>query len=604
MPFRCRLAQLIAPFRLRLVSALALAVAACALGVLLPLVVQWLLVAADASGPAEALILPGVLLLAAAILHALTASANAWLLGGVAIDLVRDLRLRLYARLQRLPVSWYDRTPAGAVISRVMDDVGAVQNLASGQTLVTIIELATALGAAAWLGMQSWRLAACLALIVPVYWLVFQLFCRPIHAGTLAVRGQLDEVFGQLKQKIDGVLVVRATAREAAETAAFTRQIADLHAPRMLVNRLGIAFATLCGTIGGLGAVAIFSVGTYEVQAGRLSLGGLIAASAMAGLLFAPITRLAELATQFQHARASFVRLGEILDFPLPPTDLTSARSAVDDSSGVVRFEAVGFQYQPGQPVLKRVRLEIPAGQRVAIVGPTGSGKTTLINLLLRFYEPTSGCIRLGGRRLDEIPLAALRDTIGLVPQDPVVFRGTLADNIRYGMPHATDDQVEAAARAALVHDLALSLPQQYDTLVGEGGHPLSQGERQRIAIARLFCKNPAIVVLDEATSSLDAASEALVQRALDRLLAGRTTFVIAHRLGTVQAADRILVMDGGQIVQDGPHYELLTDEEGLYRRLYEAQFGRQEHPGTPGPQLPNSPQPLDAEPHLEPAAA
>ena len=253
-----------------------------------------------------ALIAPALVLLSAVLLQAAAGMGNAWLLGGVALDVVRDLRRRLYERLQQLPVAWFDRTPTGAIMTRLMDDVNVVQGLASGQTLVTLIDVSTAIAAATWLASRSWRLAAVVAAIAPVYVLVFRLYTRRIRTGTFEVRQQLDQVFAHLKQKIDGIQVVRATAGEAAEIAEFTGQITALHTPRVRVNELGIAFSNLCVGVGGIGAALVFAVGAWEVMAGRLPLGDLIAVSALAGLLFTPITRLSELATQYQQASASF----------------------------------------------------------------------------------------------------------------------------------------------------------------------------------------------------------------------------------------------------------------------------------------------------------
>jgi subfamily B ATP-binding cassette protein MsbA len=554
------------------------------------------------------LLAPAAMLLTAVALQAAASAANSWLLGGVALDLVRDLRRRLYGQLQRMPLAWFDRTPTGAIMSRLMDDVSVVQGLASGQTLVILMDVATAAAASVWLTSRSWRLAVALGALAPLYVLIFRLYTRRIHAGTLDVRRQLDQVFGHLKQKIDGIMVVRATAGEAAEVAEFARQITALHEPRLRVNGMGIAFSNLCVGVGGIGATVVFAVGAYEVLAGRMTAGELIAASALAGMLFTPITRLSELATVYQQASASLGRLGEILDCPLAAAPagvhLFDAESAPPGATpavaGCVEFDKVSFHYDSDRPVIRNVSLAIEPGSKVAIVGPTGSGKSTLMNLLLRFYDPTAGEIRLDGRPLGELAATDLREHLGAVPQEAIVFRGTLADNIRYGTPHATDEEVAAAARAALVDELARELPQRYDTLVGEGGHPLSQGERQRIAIARLFCKNPSVVVLDEATSSLDRASEALVQEALDRLLARRTTLIIAHRLSTIQSADQIVVMDQGRVVQVGTHAQLLAQEGGMYRMLHDCQFGAAGGQSS----RPRLAQPLAAPDQLEPVPA
>jgi ABC-type multidrug transport system fused ATPase/permease subunit len=603
------LLRLLAPHRFRISLALGLAGMACLFTLAAPLLVKWMLMAAGDEQALLALALPALLLLAVVILQAAASTANAWLLGGVALNIVRELRRRLYERIQQMPVAWFDRTPTGAVMSRVMEDVGVVQGLASSQTLVTLVDVSTAVAAAVWLATRSVSLAAVLALIVPVYVLIFRRYTRRIRSGTFDVRGQLDQVFGHLKQKLDGIQVVRATASEAAEVTEFTQQITALHEPRLRVNQLGIAFSNLCLGVGGIGAAAVFAVGAFEVTAGRMTIGDLVAASALAGLLFTPITRLSELAAVYQHASASFARLSEILDYPLPvapqglAADLTNA--VVAPLAGAIEFDAVSFHYVADRPILHDVSLRIEPGSKVAVVGPTGSGKTTLMNLLLRFYDPSEGDIRLDGRSLADFPITSLREHIGVVPQDAVIFRGTLDDNIRYGAPGAGQGEVEAAASAALIHGLAVELPGGYGTLIGEGGHPLSQGEKQRIALARLFCKNPSVVVLDEATSSLDHTSEALVREALDRLLAGRTTFVIAHRLATVLSADKIVVLDEGRIAQIGTHAELVADENGLYRRLYDCQFappaGR---PVGPRPRVPDPRNPAEALPRLESVSA
>jgi subfamily B ATP-binding cassette protein MsbA len=591
------LARLLAPHKTRIFLALGLAALACLFSLASPLLIERVITRAGDRHGLAAVVAPGLMLLAVVVVQAAASTGNSWLLANVALDVVRNLRRQLYEQLQRMPLAWFDRTPTGAIMSRLMEDVSVIQSLTSGQTLVTLLDLSTAIAAVGWLASRSWKLAAVVLCFAPIYVVVFRLFTQRIHSKALDVRTQLDRVFGHLKQKIDGMQVVRATAAEPLEISHFTRQISDLHQPRVRVNQLGIAFSNLCVGMGGVGASAVFAVGAWEVIAGRLTIGDLIAASALAGLLFTPITRLSELAASYQQAMASFLRLSEILDHPLAtescqpldhqPADLSFA------PAGCIEFDHLDFHYVADRPILNDISLRIEPGKKVAIVGPTGSGKTTLMNLLLRFYQPTGGTIRIDGRLLADFSLAALRQHVGVVPQEAVVFRGTLADNIRYGSPHASLEQVTAAARAALIHEMALDLPQQYDTLVGEGGHPLSQGQRQRIALARIFCKDPSIVVLDEATSSLDRSSEVLVQQALDRLLAGRTTFIIAHRLATVVGADQIVVMDHGRITQVGTHQELLADAGGLYRQLYECQFApvaaeaRGPGPRWPGPATP-----------------
>ncbi len=343
--------------------------------------------------------------------------------------------------------------------------------------------------------------------------------------------------------------------------------------------QLGAAFSNLSILIGGVGTALVFAVGAMEVLEGRLTPGGVVATAALAGMVFGPVARLADLAYVFEQTAASVDRLGEILDLEPDvvepePGGGPGAAGPGGRARGSVEFDRVGFGYRKGEPVVWDIRLKVEPGMKIALVGPTGCGKSTLVNLLMRFYDPTWGEIRLDGVPIRTIPTRTLRRQIGVVLQDPVVFRLSLADNVRYGAPAPSDERVEAAAKAARVHDFAMALPEGYATIVGEGGHKLSQGERQRLAIARALCKEPALVVLDEATSSLDTPSEALIQAALANLLRGRTAFIIAHRLSTIVDADRIVVMDGGLIVQMGTHAQLMADREGLYRRLCARQFG------------------------------
>ena len=560
-----------------------LATAACLFNLAGPLLVERLL--RGAASPERAIDLwPAFAILLATLGAAGAASiGNAYLLGGVGIEIVRDLRSLLYRRLQQLPLSWYDRTPAGAVISRVMDDAAVVQSVTSGQTMSILVDLGTAGGAVLWLGAHSGRLLVVVLCFVPVYALIFRIFTGRIYAGAFAVRHGLDRVFGHLKQKIDGMLVVKATVAEASEVAAFSRQMGELHRPRLGVSWLGVTFSNLCIGVGGIGATVMFAVGAFEVTAGRLTAGEVVVASGLAGLMFGPIARLSDLATLYQQARASLERLCGILDGdPSADPGGNHTTGLLAPANGLIEFQNVSFAYQSDRPALQDVSLRIEPGMKVAIVGPTGSGKSTLVNLLLRFYEPTSGIILIDGAPLAEVSAPALRSQFSLVPQDPIIFRGTLAENIRYGSPLATQADIEAAARAARVHDFAVTLPHGYDTIVGEGGLALSQGQRQRVAIARVLCHDPAVVVLDEATSSLDRPNEAAVQEAMSNLFAGRTTITIAHRLATVRGADVIVVLDQGKIVQVGTHQALLADREGLYRLLHDAQLPDPRNNTTP----------------------
>jgi subfamily B ATP-binding cassette protein MsbA len=561
------------------VAACGLAIVACLLNLPTPLLVQGLVDHAVAGSGAAAVPAYAAGLLAVFALQAGIGIGNTFVMGRVGLGVVRDLRHRLYARLQRVGLAYYDRTPSGAILLRLMDDVTAVQTLITSQSISILTDLGVTVVVSALLLYRCPKLFLVAIIFLPLHIWSYRWFGRRIRVGAMAVRERLDTVFGHLKAKFDGVLVVKAYAREEAEMAQFAAQIDAAHQPRVRVERMSAALSNLSLAASGIGTAAVFAAGALEVVAGRFTVGAVVAAAALAALLFGPVARLADLTVVFQQAAISLHRLSEILDQqpdvlePEQPLLLGQVR-------GLVEFDKVSFAYLPGQPVLRDVSLRAEPGMKVALVGPTGCGKTTMVNLLMRFYDPTWGEIRLDGVPLRKLALVDLRREIGVVPQEAVIFRRSLADNIRYGSSDADERRVVMAAKSALVDDFAGELPEGYDTIIGEGGYKLSHGERQRVAIARALCKDPTLVVLDEASSSLDAAAEALLQEALANLLRGRTAFVVAHRLATVLSADAIVVMNGGQIVQVGTHAELLAETNGLYRQLCLRQFGGLEPQG------------------------
>lgn len=563
----------LAPYRVQVALAFALTGLACLLNLPVPLLIQGLIDQVVAGGRWWALPAYAAGLFAVFAAQAGFSLVNSLVIGRVGQGVVRDLRHRLYERLQRLELAYYDKTPTGAIISRLMDDVGAIQVFVTGQTVTILTDLGTAVAISTLMLARGGRLAAVILVFVPLYVVNFRYFMRRIRTLSAVIRTKMDALFGHLKEKIDGSLVIRACAQEPAEERDFADQLADVHVPRVQESQLSAAFSNISGAISGIGTAVVFAVAALEVLHGRMTPGGVVSTAALAALLFGPIARLADLAYVFEQASTSVDRLGEILDLEPDVAD-PAAPLAIGRARGQVEFDRVGFGYERGSPVVWDVRLRVEPGMKVALVGPTGCGKSTLINLLMRFYDPTWGEIRLDGKPLRRLATGDLRRQVGVVLQDPIVFRQSVAENIRYGAPGATDAQVEAAARAALVHSFVMALPEGYATIVGEGGYKLSQGERQRLAIARAFCMDPALVVLDEATSSLDTAGEAVIQAALANLLRGRTTFIIAHRLATIVESDLIVVMDGGLVVQKGTHAELLADSHGLYRRLCARQFG------------------------------
>ena len=579
-----RIGGWLAPYRGRMTLALSLTALASLFNLPVPLLVQELVDRVVTQNQWSALPRYALALFGVFGVQSVLSLFNSLVIGQIGQGVVRDLRHTLYERLQQLDLTYYDKTSSGSIIARVMDDVGAIQVFVTGQTFTILTDLGTTLAIATLLLIRDWRLALVVLAVAPLFALNFRYFMRRIRATNTIIREKMDVLFGNLKAKLDGSIVIKAYAREPEEIVDFACQLDDAHVPRVQESQFGAAFSNISVAIGGVGTALVFAAGAWEVLQGRLTPGGVVSTAALAGMVFGPVARLADLGYVFEQTAASVDRLGEILDLKTDvvepePSEALSLPGPGGRAGGDVEFDRVGFGYRTGEPVVWDVRLKVEPGMKVALVGPTGCGKSTLVNLLMRFYDPTWGEIRLDGVPIHRIATRELRQQIGVVLQDPVVFRLSLADNVRYGAAEATDEMVEEAARAAQVHEFASALPDGYATIVGEGGHKLSQGQRQRLAIARALCKDPALVILDEATSSLDTASEALIQTALGNLLHGRTAFIIAHRLSTIVDADQIVVMDGGLIVQMGTHAQLLAERDGLYCRLCARQFGE---PATP----------------------
>ncbi|MDB5307996.1 MAG: transporter ATP-binding protein [Gemmataceae bacterium] len=561
---------LLRPHRRRVALAAVLTTAGCLSALAIPLLLRWLVDRAAGGTGAVPLPIAVPLLLAALVVQAGCGVGATLLVGRVAIDVACALRRRVYDQLLRVELG----VAPGVALSRLTDDVACVQNLITAQTVGVLADLGTAAVVAGWLVWQSPPLFVVAAVVALVAAAHFRYHARRIRAGAADVRGRLDRIFVQLQEKIDGAVVVKGHGREAEEEADFADRMADAHPPRVRLGRLTTGLSVGGQLLGGAGATAVFLAAVSGVIRGDLTPGEAAAVAAFAGLLFGPLARLADVAGVYEQAAASGDRLARLTALPAGAVADPVCPVPLGRARGLIEFDAVGFAYEPGRSVLTDVRLRVEPGERVAVVGPTGCGKSTLLALLLRFHDPAWGEVRVDNVSLRRLALADLRRQIGLVPQDPTVFRGTLADNIRYGCPDADMARVEAAAAAAGVDAIARRLPHGYETVIGAGEAPLSAGERQRVAIARAVCLDPPVVLLDEATANLDPAAEAEVRAALAGLLRGRTAVIVAHRLATVRDADRIVVLDGGRVVQAGRHADLLRETGGLYHRFVARQFG------------------------------
>jgi subfamily B ATP-binding cassette protein MsbA len=507
------------------------------------------------------------LFLGLVLVQGLFSMGHGYLTARVSQHIMADFRTHVFAHLQTLSLSFFAKRRTGEILSRLMNDVNVIQTTVTETPIDSAKQLVTFIGGVAFLLVMNWRLCLLTLTLLPVLVLVARFFGRRLKALSTSIQDQTASMTTLAEEVLSGIRVVKSFVQTRREERRFVRQT---HAALAMALRRAAVLAVFVPTITLLtfaAAAAVLWYGGRQVIEGTVSPGDLFAFVLFAGILIGPFGSAARVFAQIKEAQGAMQRLFEILD---TRPEVRDRPDAVDLSpiSGHVRVAGVSFAYDPRQPVLSQVSFEAKPGEMVALVGPTGAGKTTLVNLLHRFYDPTGGAITIDGYDLRTVRLESLYRQIALVPQETVLFGGTILDNIRYGRETAGEEEAIVASRAANAHDFITAMPDGYQTIVGEKGVNLSGGQRQRLAIARAVLKNPRILILDEATSALDSESERLVQDALDRLMAGRTTFVVAHRLTTVQRADRILVLNKGRIAEEGTHASLM-EQKGLYHYLY-----------------------------------
>jgi len=482
-----------------------------------------------------------------------------------------EIRGTLVRHLQDLHLGYHDKHIIGVTISRVFSDVGVINDLLS-QGLITLAgDVLTLVGIIVVMVSMSPRLALISFAVVPLMVIATSVFARHAKVAFRETRSAVAEVVGDLAEDLAGMRVIQAFAQEGATQERFdevNQANRDAHVRAM---SLSFVFMPVVQFLGMLATAVVLWFGGRDVARGALTLGTVVAFLSYVTRFFQPIRELSQLYTTMQAAMAGGERVVELLDTKPGVPDAPDA-TPMPEIEGHVELRDVTFEYRAGEPVLRNVDLTIEPGQTVALVGPTGAGKTSISNLIARFYEVTDGTVLIDGIDVRDVQQRSLRRQMGIVPQDPFLFAGTIADNIRFGDPEASDEAVEEAARLSNAHDFIVATPMGYDTPIQEGGVNLSLGQRQLLCIARAVLADPRILILDEATSSVDTVTEGLIQDALDRLLAGRTAVVIAHRLSTIRNADLICVIDDGKIVERGTHEDLLT-LGGLYRELYERQF-------------------------------
>jgi subfamily B ATP-binding cassette protein MsbA len=483
-----------------------------------------------------------------------------------------DIREALYAHVQRLGLEYHARTRAGGTVSRLVNDINTVQGILDRGVMSIAVDAMFLAGTVVFLVAWDWKLALVSLFTLPAYGYVFRLFYPRLRVASLEVQSTTSDMSSELSEKIVGHPVVLAFARERSERLHFFREHRRYFNAVMKRVWLQVWMFQLGDFFTMIGPLVVLAFGTWQVIHGRLSLGELLVFNGFLAHLFIPTRRLADASAALQMNLAAMDRVFEVMDIQPEIQDKPGA-PALNLSAGRIEIENVSFHYRPELPVLRGIDLTVEPGEAVAIVGRSGAGKSTLIKLVPRFYDVIAGAIRIDGQDIRDVRQETLRMQIGMVLQDPILFNGSVRDNILYGRRHATEDEMRAAARMAHVDEFVGELPEGYDTIIGERGVTLSGGQKQRVSIARAFLRNPRILILDEATSSLDSHAEAIIQDALLKLMKGRTTLVIAHRLSTIIDCDRVVYMEDGHIVQSGPHLQLIQ-EPGPYRALCEEQFG------------------------------
>ena len=470
-----------------------------------------------------------------------------------------------------MPLAYYDRHQTGEIMSFVTNDVAAIQSALVDNLIDLVTEGCILIGSLVLMFYLDWKLSLLTLVVIPMVGQAMKIFGRKIKKSSNVIQQRLAEITALLQESFSATRVVKSFVREDYEIDRFVRSNQrNFEAVMKNVQQTSM----LTPTVEFLAAIAVTLIvwfGGYEVVNGEITAGAFVAFLTYAVNLANPVKRLSRIYGNLQKAMAAVDRVFTVVDLEESITDRPGAQP-LPPVKGHVRFDHVTFSYKEGRPALDGITLEAQPGEMIAFVGPSGAGKSTIANLIPRFYEADSGVITVDGHDIRDVTLASLRGQIGLVPQETMLFSTTIRENIRYGRLDATDAEIEEAARAANAHNFIMELERGYDTEIGERGVSISGGQRQRIAIARAILKDPRILILDEATSALDTESEKIVQAALDNLMVGRTSFVIAHRLSTVFNADRIYVIDGGRIVEQGTHEELLA-KGGLYQHLYDIQF-------------------------------
>jgi ATP-binding cassette, subfamily B, bacterial len=569
-----RLSAFFLPYWRAELMTLACIVAGAALGLAPPLFTKYLIDDAIPAGSMPDVLLGVGGMIAAALASGAIGVYQGYLNSLVGEGIMRDIRTRMVAHLHRMPLAFFTGTKTGEIMNRVSSDVDSVDNVVTG-TLVTIItNIAVMVTTIVTIFVLDWRLAFLALIVVPLMIVPLSPIGRRMYEIRKGTRERRDEIESLTQEtlSISGIILMKSFTREVFEQTRFHESATRLMGLEIRLAMVGRWFMGAINAMVIIGPALVWVGGAWLAIRGGLTVGTIVAFVAYFGRLYGPASALAGVQVQVVSALAVFERIFDYLDMPVENASERADAIALPRLRGEIEFANVSFSYSNDRRTLQNVSFHVAPGQVAALVGPSGAGKTTITNLIPRFYVPQSGTVLIDGVDARDATLTSLRRDMGIVTQETYLFHDTIAANLRYGKLDATDAELVAAAKAANIHALIASLPAGYDTMVGERGHKLSGGERQRLAIARVLLKDPRILILDEATSSLDSHNEAMIQAALEEVMRGRTSLVIAHRLSTILKADVIFVVEDGRIVESGRHADLLA-RGGPYARLYREQF-------------------------------
>lgn len=570
MALYTRVFQYIKPYNFVIITALVCSVLASAVNLYIPQIIGNVIDKVLATKDTTSLNLITVSAIVLIILQGFFMYGQTYLMAFAAQKIVIDIRRAIYQHLQKLSLLFFETRPIGTVMSYITNDVAALQTALVNNLIDFVSNSIVLVGSIIFLVYIDWKLSLLMFITFPFILYTINISGNKLRIKSRNLQERAADITAFLQETILAIRVIKSFSREGYELERFDRENNRNFQAQMKIVQVMAIITPLINILSTIGITAIIWFGGHEVINGTLTSGSLISFLIYATNLPTPVKRLSNVYGDIQRALAAAQRIFEIIDTK-PEVNLNSAKD-LPTIDGYVVFSNVTFGYESDKPVLTNITLEAKPGELIALVGPSGAGKTTVVNLIPRFYDPVKGSISIDNIDIKTVTLQSLREQIGIVPQETILFNGTIYQNILYGNLEASNEDITTAAKVANAHEFIMQMPKGYETPIGERGTQLSGGQRQRIAIARAVLKNPRILILDEATSALDTESEALVQQALDRLMVGRTSFVIAHRLSTVQRANLIIVMEKGKIVEYGDH-DTLMKADGLYNKLYRIQL-------------------------------